>query len=249
MTKKTQVNKNSEKNYFTEETEKAVLLYNKVKTREEKNEIFNRYLQYPLKKLIENVIHKYKFYNTGIAYSDLSDCMLEYLVEKLYKIKEGEGKAYSYLTVTARNYGILLSSKQAEKERTEFEQTECYELDGVSIHKHNLTNQQEMLSEFFLVFVLYIRKHLTDIFPNKEEISIADSFLDIFEKIEDVDFFNKKAIYIIIKEKTNCESRFVTNVVNILKANFYRLLKAYQEDENSIRTLAPVKRPLVKRRI
>lgn len=236
--------------YFTQETEDAIVLYNKTTNSDVKNQIFNQYLNYPLSKLVENVIHTYKFYNTGIAYSSLFDHILEYLIEKLYKINTDRGKAFSYLTVTARNYGILLSKNNLEKSKREFEQTDCYELDAVAYTKHGQTENQEELSEFFDIYVKYINERMKDIFPNKEEIFIAQAFMELFDKRADIDIFNKKALYIIIKEKTRCESRFITNVVNILKVNFYDLFKLYRiSGLKYFAYYTPVTRPYIKRRI
>jgi len=242
--------KKSTVNYFNQNTEKAVALYNKATALEEKNKIFVQHIQKPLEKLVENVIHKYRFYNTGITYNNLFDHILEYLIEKIHKIDTDKGKAYSYLTVTARNYGILLSNNNFKKTKIEFEATDCYELNDVSYSKHNLAIVQSDLSDFFEVYVEYIRDHLTDIFPNKQEIEIADALLDFFDNSHDIDLFNKKALYITIKEKTRCESRFITNTVNILKENFYLLYSLYQESGlKYIKYFNPVKQPYIKRRL
>jgi hypothetical protein len=236
--------------YFTDETEKAIEKYNNAKTQNEKNIIYKKYLDYPFKKLIENVIHSYKLYNTGITYNNLFDHILEYLIEKLYKIDLSQGKAYSYLTVTARNYGFMLTNNNHNKAINQFDTDDCYELDDVSYIKHERQLQQDSLSEFFDIFSKYMRKNLNVIFNDKEEIQIADVLLEFFEKRHDIDIFNKKALYIIIREKIkNCEARFITNVNKILKENFYRMYNLYQKNGlKDFKYYSPIKRPLVNRR-
>lgn len=240
----------SKNNYFTEETEKAIMLYNSVHTQEEKNAIYEKYLNYPLKKLIENVIHTYKLYNTGTEYNSFFDQTLEYIIEKLYKIDLEKGKAYSYLTVTAKNYGFMLTKNNYNKNIREFELDDCYELDSMSYDRYNNTEQQESLSEFFNIYAKYMRKNIKAIFTNKEEIQIADILIEFFEERHNIDIFNKKALFIIIKERIkDCETRFITDVNNILKDNFYKMYDLYHQDNNTdFKYYNPTKQPSIKRR-
>ena len=243
--------KKKNKIYFTEETEKAVLLYNNATSQDEKNTIYKAYLEYPLNKLVENVIHVYKLYNTGITYDQLHDHILEFIIEKLYKINQEHGKAYSYLTVTARNYGFMMANAQSSKNTKELEiENNSTNLELFSYNKYNTSKIQNDLSDFFDVFVIYMRNNLTIIFNDKEEINIADVLIDFFENRQDIQLFNKKSLYITIKESVKCEPRFITNVINTLKYNFYALYDIYMKDGlKNFKYYEPEKRPIVKRRI
>ena len=68
---------------------------------------------------------------------------------------------------------------------------------------------------------------LEEIFTKESEMKIADAILTIFSKRRDLDIFKKKALYIYIREMTDCETPHLTKVVNKLKDEFYKLYDNY----------------------
>jgi hypothetical protein len=67
LTKKGEPRKRKPKtknNYFTIETEEAILRYRAAKNQAERNRIYNQDIHYGFYKLVENIIHTFKFYYT-----------------------------------------------------------------------------------------------------------------------------------------------------------------------------------------
>ena len=59
---------------------------------------------------------------------------------------------------------------------------------------------------------------------------IADAVLTIFKTRNDLDIFKKKALYIYIREMTDCETPALTKVINVLKEDFReKYLKLYEQ--------------------
>ena len=78
---------------------------------------------------------------------------------------------------------------------------------------------------------------LEELFPKESERRIADAILTIFRTRQDLDIFKKKALYIYIREMTDCETPHLTKVVNKLKEEFY--ISYYQYNtQGLIRTKA-----------
>ena len=98
--------KNPANNYFHSGVEEAILLYNKSESAQERNRLF--LIIYPaIYKIAEVYYNKIKpTYMEGEMDEIMLDCTC-YLSERLFRIKEGKGKAFSYLTVCARNYYIF----------------------------------------------------------------------------------------------------------------------------------------------
>ena len=46
---------------------------------------------------------------------------------------------------------------------------------------------------------------------------------------EEIENFNKKAIYILIREMTDVETAHITSVVNVLKKHYKKLLNKYHQ--------------------
>ena len=55
--------------YFTQDTENAIIAYNNALTFEEKNKIYHESIHYAFFKLTENIIHTFKFYYTEVDIS------------------------------------------------------------------------------------------------------------------------------------------------------------------------------------
>jgi len=101
---------------------------------------------------------------------------------------------------------------------------------------HNV-EMQETLKYFMDAFVNYCYDNLNYIFTNSTDIHVADSILHIFEHREIIEDFNKKRLYILIRERTGLDvsqTSSVTRVVKTLKQIYEDYFKAY-ERENFIK--------------
>jgi hypothetical protein len=96
--------------YFNESVEEAIQLYNASETQLERDRHF--LIIYPaIYKIAEVYYNKVKpTYMDGEPLEIMLDCTC-YLSERLFRIKEGKGKAFSYLTVCARNYYIFHNTR------------------------------------------------------------------------------------------------------------------------------------------
>ena len=54
------------KNYFTQETENAIVLYNNTSNPVLKSKIYEEKIHYAFFKLTQNIIHTFKFYHTEV---------------------------------------------------------------------------------------------------------------------------------------------------------------------------------------
>jgi hypothetical protein len=76
------------------------------------------------------------------------------------------------------------------------------------------------LAEFLDRWVESMYDQLEEMFPKEQDIKIADAVLTIFKTRNDLDIFKKKALYIYIREMTDCETPLLTKVINVLKEDF-----------------------------
>lgn len=67
------------------------------------------------------------------------------------------------------------------------------------------------------------------LFKKPEEIAVADAVLTVLKKRDFLEIFNKKAIYIYIREITGEETPVVTKVVKKMKIVFNRCYSEYLE--------------------
>tara|TARA_R100001591_G_C4314780_1_gene173845 strand:- start:713 stop:979 length:267 start_codon:yes stop_codon:yes gene_type:complete len=79
------------------------------------------------------------------------------------------------------------------------------------------------------MYIEYAYSTLDEVFTKESELKIADAILTIFKTRQDLDIFKKKALYIYIREMTDCETPHLTKVVNKLKEQYYELYDKYNE--------------------
>ena len=79
------------------------------------------------------------------------------------------------------------------------------------------------------VFVTQSYDNLYEMFPKEQDQHVADAILTLFKTRYDLEIFKKKALYIYIREMTDCETPTLTRVINKLKEEFYKIYKLYQE--------------------
>ena len=84
-------------------------------------------------------------------------------------------------------------------------------------------------SEFVDYLIQYMDIHLFTLFPKMEDARTADAIVELFRKRENLDIFNKKGIYIYIREITNQSTPQITKVIKKMKKTYKKLLSQYVE--------------------
>ena len=97
--------KRTQKIYFGEEQEKAVVNYLESTDEAEKNKIFNEYLREPLIIMVESIIRRYKLYRKDLEFEEIHNDTMSFLITKINKFDHTKNhKAYSYFGTICKNY-------------------------------------------------------------------------------------------------------------------------------------------------
>ena len=221
--------KRKNKRYFTKITEIAINAYNNCDNQHLKNKIYNRFIHYPFDKLSENVIHTYKTYYFDDPYEDVKANVVAFLNEKIDRFDGANGRAFSYFTVVARNYLFNENNKNYERMKSR------ENIDAIDLNR-NITNEvvnqqiQEEKSDFIDHYVDYIDEHLYDLFLKDRDRAIADSINELFRNRIDLYSYNKKALYILIRERTGVDTQYITKVINKMKSIYSELYYEYNQN-------------------
>ena len=219
--------KPTKKQYFNYINEKAIVAYNQETDVMQRNKIYREYINYPFNKLVENMIHTFKFYYFDVPYSDVKAEVVAFLNEKIHKFTEGKGKAFSYFSIIAKNYLIIATNANYAKMKQKADLSAIDDARDLGIEQ-GYSDYQETLKDFTNQFVEYYDKNLNSLFTNKRDIIVADSLLELFRIRQNIENFNKKALYILIRERTGLKTQNITKVVNRLKKDFVLLFREYQ---------------------
>lgn len=214
--------------YFTQETEDAIVLYNKTEDPIVRSKIYKEHIKYPFEKLVENIIHTFKFYYFDIPSEDVQNEVIAFLNEKIYKFKAGKGKAFSYFSIIAKNYLIIQNNTNYKRLKRQGDLLEVDEERNLSAEA-SYSEYQEQLSDFVDLYIKWYDVNMNTIFTNRKDIAVADSVLELFRIRENIDNFNKKALYILIRERTGFKTQNITRVINVMRSDFKRMFINYQE--------------------
>jgi len=218
--------------YFTEDTQAAIVEYVSTKNQEKRNFIYNNRIEYAFFKLTQNIIHTFKFYYMdGESVEDVQQEVIAFLLEKLKLYKPHKGKAYSYFGTIAKRYLILKNKKNYQKLQDKGDINEVDDdkkiVEDTMIEHYN---QDYSLTEFIDLYVKHIDINLDKLFPKELDAKTADAILELFRKREYLDIFNKKALYIYIREIVDVDTPQITKITKKLKNIYVELFNKYYTD-------------------
>ena len=217
--------------YFTKETENAIVQYNQSEDDIERNLLYSKKIHPAFYKLAEIMIHRFKFYNFDVSHEDVKHEVISFLHEKITKYKAENGKAFSYFSIVAKNYLI------AENNKNYYHYKRSQDIDVIDIER-NIINEKiredliEERRDFIDIFVNVMEKNLALFFIKQRDIQVADSIMYLFKTRENIENYNKKAIYILVRERTGVSSQYITSVITKIKKIYSKLYSEYKNGIN-----------------
>lgn len=221
--------KRTQKVYFGEEQENAVVRYLQSESEIEKNKIFNEYLKEPLIIMVESIIRRYKLYRKDLEFVDIHSDTMSFLITKINKFDHTKNhKAYSYFGTICKNY--LMGSIQ--KDTKETNRTVSYE--DISSDIEENFEYSYIIDETFIDYQDIVLKFSSKMeeFMEKENLSeneekLGYAILEIFTNFEkifqvgDGNKFNKNLILLSLREMTSLS----TKEIRISMKKFKKLYK------------------------
>ena len=217
--------KKKSKNYFTQETEDYIVLYNSldpIEDSKQRSRIYEEYIHYAYFKLTQNIIHTFKFYHTEVENLEhLQHEIITFLLSKIHLFDPSRGaKAYSYFGTIVKRWLILYTTKNYNKKIKKTDITELSK-EG-STHSYNMEDNfiKSDLDRYLDIYIEHVSENIYGLFPKKNDAKIADAILELFRKREDLEVFNKKALYIYIREMEDVKTPKITKIADKLHAIF-----------------------------
>ena len=220
--------KKKRKMYFGQVTEDAIIKYNKQTDPIIRNEIYNESIQAPFEKLAENIIHTFKFYYFDVPSEEVKHEVVSFLVMNMHKFKEGKGKAFSYFSIVAKNYFILHNNNNYKKMKSQ-DQLDVLDFKRNVLSEVKGDEVKDYYEVFFDEMLDYWDQHLMELFKRKKDLNVADSVIYLFKHRHNIENFNKKALYILIRERTGSNTQHITRVINQMKKQYFKMQKMFQE--------------------
>jgi len=196
-----------------------------------RSKIYRKRIERPINKLVENIINRFKFPYFQETTRDLQAEVVSFLVLNMAKYDQRKGKAFSYFSILAKNHLILNNTDIYKRLKVQQridtgESEQVFDIiDEDQNHKFN-----DDIPEFVVMMVSYWENNLSYIFTKTQEIMIADAIITLFRRSQSIENFNKKALYLMIREMTGLRTQYITAVVNKMRNHVTVLQTQYNND-------------------
>ena len=207
--------KPKQKMYFGEPQEAAVRMFLTATTFTERNEVYRNHLYFPLNKMIESIIRRYKLYRKGLVFEDIHADTLSFLITKADKFKPAKGKkAYSYFGTICKNYlmGQIIKDQKEQNRSISYEDiSSSMEND----EKYAYVDHVETVAttEIIKKLIDEIESFMLVTPLNENETKVGFALIDIFSNYEQVfvhgksNKFNKNLVLLSLREMTNLTTK------------------------------------------
>ena len=219
--------KSSDKMYFTSETEDAVIEYNHSEDQKFRNDIYNTKIKFAFEKLVENVFNTFKFSYFETSPLEVQKETVAHLVANMHKFDKGKGKAFGYFSVIAKNYLIFQNNTNYKRFNQHVEIGEDNAENTCKLQQEDHHYKEQENREFIDLMVQYWEKNIGKIFTKQRDINIANAVVELFRNSDRIDAFNKKALYLYIREISSCKTQQITKVINKMKNYQNNITKSY----------------------
>jgi hypothetical protein len=222
------IKKKNKKMYFDMDVQDAIIEYNQEIDSLIRNKIYREKIAYAFDKLCENIINTFKFSYFDAPFEDVKQEVISFLVLNLHKYDHTKGyKAFSYFSVVAKNYLILVNNSNYKKMKIHHDMdaaTTVKELSRKSYYDDTFDNY---LNDFITELITYFELNIPKIFKKKRDINIAYSILELLVKRDEIDNFNKKSLYVLIREMAGVDTVYITKIINEMKKHYKRLANEF----------------------
>lgn len=218
--------KRKKRYYFGKETHLAIVKYQDENNINIKNKIYVDEIKPAFEKLVENLIFIHGFSSCKNSFFILKSDCISFLFETLQKFNPNKGsKAFSYFNVCAKHFLIIQQKKKIKKNSRHVSMFD----DNLSIDEkkqienYNVINCQEkqmILAEDKILIKKMLEK-IAERTSNSNEKKCISAIRTLFDKIEDLDYLNKRAIFVYLRELSGLNAKQLSVAMSNLR-KYYR---------------------------
>jgi hypothetical protein len=215
--------------YFTKVHEQAIIDYNNSTDLDEREHLYSKMIGPVFSEMVDKIVFTYRF--TTLPNIDVlrDECKI-WLTTVIQKYDPSKGsKAFSYFSVITKNWFIAKVKKNSKARRTEIPIEDIMVrpiLDEKLVVQHGYYAnrvEKEFWAELWKEMEAWDTGNLK---PNEQKVLEAIKLL--LEHPDSIEIFNKKAIYLYIREITGLNTKQIVNNLNKMRAKY----RAFKKDWN-----------------
>ena len=226
------MNRKKKKNYyFTEKTEEAIIDYCATEDTSIRSQLYIEHIQPAFDELVNKIVYTYKFTSLENIEHHKDDCKI-WLTTILSKFDPSKNKkAFSYFSVVTKNWFTHKAKKQTKKNKREVPYDsmirEVEIIDQSNKVDLEIGIEERQFWESLLGEVSGWQK--LKLKPNEERV--LNAVITLMENIEQIEIFNKKAIYLYMREITGLNTKQIVSALNKMRERYKVFKKKWNEGE------------------
>lgn len=227
----------TQKIYFGEDQEKAVVKYLESTDEDERNKIFNEFLREPLVIMVESIIRRYKLYRKDMEFEEIHTDTMSFLITKINKFDHTKNtKAYSYFGTICKNYlmGAIQKDNKEQNRQVSYDDISSVIEDRKDLSyviDEHIIDYQSVIIKLTISLENFIEKeNLTE---NEQKLGYA--LLEIFSNFDkifqvgDGNKFNKNLILLSLREMTSLSTKEIRVSLKRFKKMYDGILVGFLE--------------------
>lgn len=215
--------------YFDAETQRAIEQFQATSDVEERHQVYLSKIMPAFNKLVESLIYIYGFASANEPIEHMKNDCVTFLYESLHKFDASRGtKAFSYFNVVARNW-LIISSKNRQKKAKRFVSIEdlksgpVRELEAFNDKHIGSTPEDTIIASDHRNVILEIMKKIKKNLNHIHEHACIDAIITVFSQIDDLDFLNKRAVFVYVKNISNLNQKQLGSAMSVIRKQ-YRII-------------------------
>jgi|TARA_E500000318_G_scaffold111807_1_gene131873 hypothetical protein len=223
--------KSKGKHYFTKETEDAIVAYCATEDISIRSNLYIQQIQPAFNELVDKIVFTYKFNNLENIDYLKDDCKI-WLTTILGKFNPNQGtKAFSYFSVVTKNWFTHKAKKQTQKNKREINYNSMIrEVEAVtSENKKDFYDEMED-HQFWVTLFAEVKSWKTaNLKPNEEKV--INAVITIMDNVDQIEIFNKKAIYLYMREITGLNTKQIVSSLNKIRKKYHLFKQKWDQGE------------------
>tara|TARA_R110002020_G_scaffold332719_1_gene548139 strand:+ start:16469 stop:17167 length:699 start_codon:yes stop_codon:yes gene_type:complete len=223
--------------YFGEPQERAVRMFLTATTWTERNDIYREHLLFPLNKMIESIIRRYKLYRRGLEFEDIHADTLSFLITKADKFKPAKGKkAYSYFGTICKNYlmGQIIKEQKEQNRSISYEDISS-SMENNERYTYTMDEEHVETTEIIKKLIDELESFMLRTTLNENETKVGLALIDIFSNYEHVfqhgksNKFNKNLVLLSLREMTNLSTKEIRSSLRKYRTLYSELMQGMRD--------------------
>ena len=206
--------------YFTVEHEQAIIDFSSTDDLKIREKLYVEKIQPVFSQMVDKIVFTYRF----TSLPDIDDLRTEckvYLATILTKFDPSKGsKAFSYFSVITKNWFI----HKVKKNKKKIEREVPFEIAEIDPEVHFVDKSESFQeTEIRKERIRELRKEMSTWkidFEKEKEKKVYDAVMILFDSVDDIEIFNKKAIYLYLREITGMNTKQIVSQLNKMRKKY-----------------------------